>query len=120
MDSSECYRRYRSARMRFDNELEAIEKEYISSNYSFKKGDIVKIKDDFSYTTKLFCVERVYLCSKLEDERYKYPRVEVEVFDVDEEGYLLPFLKGGTSPNTRLFYPDKIIEVTSIKYKGLR
>lgn len=120
MDSSECYRRYRSARMRFDNELEAIEKEYISSNYSFKKGDIVKIKDEYNYTTTLFCIERMYLLSKLEDDRYRNPRVQLEVFEVDGEGYLVPLLKGGTSPKNRLFFPDKVIEVTAIKYKGLR
>lgn len=120
MDSNECYRRYKSARMRFNKELEAIRKEYISSNYSFKEGDIVRFKNYFHKTPTLVCIESMFFTGELEDVRYKYPHVRVEGFLVDEEGYLVPFFKGGSQPNSCLFEADDIIEVTTIKYKGLR
>ena len=120
MDSNECYRRYKSARIRFNNELEAIRKEYISSNYSFKEGDIVRFKNYFYKTHTLVCIERLYFTAKLEDDRYKYPHVGVDGFVVDEEGYLVPIIKGGSQPCSCLFEADDIIEVTTIKYKGLR
>jgi len=120
MDSNECYRRYRNARMRFNNELEAIEEEYISSNYSLKEGDIVRFKNYSYRTPTLACIKSLYFTAKLEDERYRYPHVGVKGFVVDEEGYFVPFIKGGSQPISCAFEPQEIIEVTAIKYKGLR
>ena len=120
MDANECYRKYRNARMRFANELETIEKDFISSNYSFKKGDIVRFKNYFYQTPKLVCIEKLYLTAKKEDDRYRYPHVAVYGFVVDEEGYLVPIMKGGSQPTSCSFDADEIIEVTAIQYKGLR
>ena len=120
MDSNECYRRYKSARMRFNNELEAIRKEYISSKYSFKEGDIVRFKNCFNIIPKLVCIKSMFFAGKIEEERYRYPHVRVEGFLVDEEGYLVPIMKGGSQPDTSLFDADEVIEVTTIQYKGLR
>jgi hypothetical protein len=61
MDSYEVYQRYLNAKKRFNEELNAIQKAYISSNYKFKEGDIVKIKGDRleSFTDYLY-VEKIF------------------------------------------------------------
>ena len=120
MDSNELYRKYKSAKMRFNNELEAIQKEYISSNYSYKEGDIVRFKNYFNQSPKLVYIEKLYLSAKKEEDRYRYPHVSVLGFVVDEEGYLVPIMRGSSQPTSCSFESEDIIEVTAMQYKGLR
>lgn len=120
IDSNEVYRKYRSARIRFANELRAIEKEYISAHYSFKEGDIVRFRNIDYKTPTLVYIERIFFAGKDEYSKYKTPRVEVSGIEVDEEGYLIPFIKGTSKPIKDGFYADDVIEVTNIQYKGLR
>lgn len=120
MDKYECYNKYLSARMRFDNELEAIQKEYISSNFSFKVGDIVRYKFIYDSTPQFACIKKIELTGAKEDDKYRFPHVRIEGHEVDEEGYLRPLLKGGYEPVSCHIEPDEIIEVTTIQYKGLR
>lgn len=48
MDSKEVYRRYKKAKEQFFKELEVIQNDYITSNYRFKKDDVVRFKNIFN------------------------------------------------------------------------
>ena len=121
MGSTEVYSKYQRALNRFKNELRSIQKEYISSHYSFKLGDIVVFRNLFHKTPTFACIDNMCLKGIFTDEKtYKNPRVEVHGFRVDEDGYLVPFRKGTSEPDTCGFSADDVIEVTNIQYKGLR
>ena len=56
---------------------EACSKEYISSNYSFKEGDIVRFKNYFNQSPKLVYIEKLYLSAKKEEEVKTTPIVKL-------------------------------------------
>ena len=126
MDSYEVYQRYLNAKKRFNEELNAIQKAYISSNYKFKEGDIVKIKGERleSFTDYLY-VEKIFFYEHRDyptDENYKEPIVKISGTLVDEDGYEVPFCPPiSYSPIERDYSVcDVEIEVTNIRYKGFR
>lgn len=126
MDSFEVYKRYLNAKKRFNDELNAIQKAYISSNYNFKEGDIVKIKGErLQPFTEYMLIEEIFFHKHGDyptDKEYKEPIVKISGKKVDEEGYdcaLCPPIS--YEPIYNDYLVDSIeIEVTHIRHKGLR
>ena len=122
IELNELFAKYQSARNRFNSarksynkELRDIQKEYITSVYSFWEGDIVLFRNGWYKTPTLAYIEHLYFIGDNEVSKYKEPRVEVIGFGVDEEGYLVSGMLSSYK-----FSAKDVIEKTTIKYKGER
>lgn len=120
MELSEVARKYESAKMRFLREITFIEEEYVLSKYKFKKGDIVRFKN-MNYEPTLCVVDDI--CFLHEQRLLEYRQIiDVRVYIhghiVDEDGYIRPFIVGGSHPRGVKFEAKDVYEITKISYKN--
>lgn len=124
MEAYELYNKYKRAKERFQEEKAAIAKEYISSHYSFKEGDIVKIQNIFYKEPTLIVLDSVYIGYNpeysTEENAYRNPKVSISGHMVDEEGYDITYFPNSTQTIGVGAKADDVIEVTNIRPKGLR
>ena len=121
MDISEVCRRYKLAKERYDKEMRAIEEEYAASKYSFKKGDVVIFKNVMYKEPTICVVDNMHYLSPETICKYRYDNIcdniEVSGYQVDSEGYYVPFFKGGGQAVSVGFRVNDVIEVTNIQPK---
>lgn len=127
MNANEVYKRFNNAKKRFMDEIASIQASYISSNFSFKKGDIVSVIKNRSYnrnaTPILVLIDSIYFNNdgNLFDERfYRNPNVLISGHRVDSEGYDLTYFKDSDQRIGERFSPDDIVNITSIRSKGIK
>lgn len=123
MDSREVYKKYKSAKKRFYDELAAIQKEYISSHYTFKEGDIVKFKNMFYKNPTLIVLDAIYFNNQgnyADENSYRNPVIRISGHMVDEEGYDKTYFPDSTQTIGVMASADDVIEVISMRPKGLR
>ena len=117
MDLIEINEKYKVIKERFNEEVRALNQEYIASNSPFKVGDVVKYK--VCGAPKLVQIAAIHFSiTRFENHYGKAPNVLVTGLEIDEEGYLIPFTKGGTQICEDSFRVENIIEITNIKSKG--
>ena len=125
METSEVYKRYKSAKNRFFEELSKIQKEYISSRYQFKEGDIVRFKNIHYKEPTLIVIDSMYFNNSgnfANEESYQYPYVQISGHLVDEQGYDKTYFPNSlnSQPIGVLCSANDVIETTNIRPRGLR
>ncbi len=118
MDISEVCRKYKLAKARYDKELKAIEEEYAASKYNFKKGDVVIFKNIMYKEPTLCVVDHMHYLSPETIYKCRYgnlcDNIKVSGYQVDSEGYYIPFFKGGNQAISVGFRAYDVIKVTDI------
>ena len=125
MEASEVYKRYKSAKNCFFEELSNIQKEYISSRYQFKEGDIVRFKNIHYKEPTLIVIEKMYFVNSgnfANEESFKYPNIQVSGHMVDEQGYDKTYFPNSlnSQPIGVLCSANDVIEINNIRPKALR
>ena len=134
MESSEVHKRFLDAKKRFDQDLSALKKafhkeleeiqlSYISSLYTFERGDVVIIKNHYYDKPTLIVIEGVYFENNGNyeaEESYRYPIILVSGHMVDEDGYDKTYFPNSTQTIGVRCYAKDVIEKTHIRPKGLR
>ena len=121
MDSSEVCRRFNLEKTKFMDEIASIQDSYISSNFSFKKGDVVSVIKNRRFNRNappiLVLINSIYFDNdgNLFDERiYRNPGIIISGHRVDNDGYDLTYFKDSDQRISDMFIPDDIVEITSI------
>lgn len=112
--------RFNAAKARHRKYLVSIEKEYISANYPFKEGDVVRF---FVGEPILIVIDRMYFTYRgSEEATYNDPIVMVDGHAIDEEGYNLLCCPDSDNPQevSYMRYADEIKEIVDIIPKGRR
>lgn len=117
MNKDNVFGLYEAAKRRFHNELSKIQEEYISSNFTFKVGDIVKYKDLFKSGYML--IDAIFFDNKgdySDKNSYKNPRVVLSGRAVDETGKLKTYFSDSDQHIGVIVYADERtkIEMTNI------
>ncbi|WP_337792507.1 hypothetical protein [Phocaeicola plebeius] len=114
MDSKEVYRRYKKAKEQFFKELEVIQNDYITSNYRFKKDDVVRFKNIFNKNSPLMIIDAIYFDNKGkydEENSYMNPRIKIYGRIVDEDEYNKTGHINAPQSRSVLAFADDVIEV---------
>ena len=110
--------RFNAAKARHQTHLASIEKEYISANYPFKEGDVVRI---FVGEPILIVIDRMYFTYRgSEEATYNIPIVRVDGHAIDEEGYDLFYFPDSDQKVSYIKDADDIKERVDIIPKGRR
>ena len=112
--------RFNAAKARHQTHLASMMKEYISANYPFKEGDVVRI---FVGEPILIVIDRMYFTYRgSEEATYNVPIVSVDGHLIDEEGYDLLCCPDSDNPQevSHMRYADDIKEIVDIIPKGRR
>lgn len=106
---------------RYEDELKAIQEEYASGKYRFKKGDIVIFKRLWDKTSTRCVISTMHYLSPETIFKYRHENlsdnIEISGEVVDEDGYYIPFFKGGNQTIGEKFRAEDVIEVTNIRPK---
>lgn len=127
MDSSEVYKRFKIAKQKFIDEIASIQASYISSNFSFKEGDVISVKKNRNYnrnvTPILVLIESNFFNNKgnlFEEWIYKNPVIMISGHRVDNEGYDLTYFRDSDQRIDELFRPEDVVSITSIRPKKIK
>lgn len=127
MDSSEVYKRFKIAKQKFMDEIASIQASYVSSNFSFKEGDVVSVIKNRNYnrnaTPILVLIESIFFNNKgnlFEEWIYTNPSIMISGHRVDNEGYDLTFFKDSDQRIGELFRPEDVVSITTIRPKKIK
>lgn len=123
MDATEVYRRFKNAQKRFYQELSTIQREFISSNFKFKEGDVVWFKNYHYKAPTLIVIDSIYFHNTgdyAEERFYQRPVIKISGHMVDEEGYDITYFKDSDQAVSVDLNPEEITQITTIKPKGLK